>query len=161
MNVLYVAKKTILDDNCKKVLYIAGREDGYVSEQRLLGMQQLVNDLGLTMLVKQGNFSELTARMVALEYAKNTDVVVCASDLMAIGAMNALIDMDIFRPVCGFDGITLMGYVGKQMNTVRQDFYGISSRAVQEVQRLMSGETGREIVMPHEIVKLYYKDIII
>lgn len=156
-----VAKKTILDDNCKKVLYIAGREDGYVSEQRLLGMQQLVNDLGLNMLVKQGNFSELTARMVALEYAKNTDVVVCASDLMAIGAMNALIDMDIFRPVCGFDGITLMGYVGKQMNTVRQDFYGISSRAVQEVQRLMSGETGREIVMPHEIVKLYYKDIII
>lgn len=48
-------------------------------------------------------------------------MVVCASDLMAIGAMNALIDMDIFRPVCGFDGITLMGYVGKQMNTIRQD----------------------------------------
>ena len=97
---------------------------------------------------------------VALKYAKNKDVVVCASDLMAIGAMNALIDMDIFRPVCGFDGITLMGYVGKQMNTIRQDFYSISSRAVEEVHHLMNGGEGHQVVMPHSIVKMYYKDII-
>jgi len=156
-----VAKKTILDDNCKRVLYIAGRRDGYVTEERLAGMKRLVKDLDLTMLVRQGDFSELTARNIALKYAKNKDVVVCASDLMAIGAMNALIDMDIFRPVCGFDGITLMGYVGKQMNTIRQDFYGISSRAVKEVDRLMKGGLGQKVVMPHSIVKMHYKDIII
>lgn len=155
-----VAKKTVQDDECKRVLYIAGREDGYVTEQRLNGMQRLVDDLELTMLVKQGDFSELAARNVALEYAKDVDVIVCASDLMAIGAMNALIDMDIFRPVCGFDGITLMGYVGKQMNTIKQDFYAISSRAMQELQLLMNGEQGKAVVMPHEIVKMYYKDII-
>ncbi len=155
-----VAKKTILDDTCKRVLYIAGRKDGYVSEQRLNGMKRLVSDLGLTMLVRQGDFSELAARNIALKYAKNKDVVVCASDLMAIGAMNALIDMDIFRPVCGFDGITLMGYVGKQMNTIRQDFYGISSRAMEELQLLMNGAAGRTVTMPYSIVKMYYKDII-
>lgn len=155
-----VAKKTIMDDTCKRVLYIAGRKDGYVSEQRLNGMKRLVSDLNLTMLVRQGEFSELTARNIALKYAKNKDVVVCASDLMAIGAMNALIDMDIFRPVCGFDGITLMGYVGKQMNTIRQDFYGISSRAVEELHLLMNGATGKAVTMPYGIVKLYYKDII-
>lgn len=155
-----VAKKTILDDTCKRVLYIAGRKDGYVSDQRLAGMKRLVEDLKLTMLVRQGDFSELTARNIALKYAKNKDVVVCASDLMAIGAMNALIDMDIFRPVCGFDGITLMGYVGKQMNTIRQDFCSISGRAVEELQRLMNGEPGRTVEMPYSIVKMYYKDII-
>ncbi len=155
-----VAKKTILDDTCKRVLYIAGRKDGYVSEQRLAGMKRLVKDLQLTMMVRQGDFSELTARNIALKYAKNKDVVVCASDLMAIGAMNALIDMDIFRPVCGFDGITLMGYVGKQMNTIRQDFYGISSRAVEELHLIMNGELGKAVTMPYSIVKMYYKDII-
>lgn len=155
-----VARKTIEDDKCKKVLYIAGRKDGYVTELRLNGMKRLVKELGLTMLVRQGDFSELTARRVAMKYAKNRDVVVCASDLMAIGAMNALIDMDIFRPVCGFDGITLMGYVGKQMNTLRQDFYAISSRAVEEVKALMDGEEGKQVIMPHSIVKMYYKDII-
>ncbi len=155
-----VAKKTILDDKCKRVLYIAGRKDGYVTEQRLAGMKRLVKELGLTMLVRQGNFSELTARNIALKYAKNKDVVVCASDLMAIGAMNALIDMDIFRPVCGFDGITLMGYVGKQMNTIRQDFSSISGRALEEVHRIMNGGEGQQVTMPHSIVKMYYKDII-
>ena len=155
-----VAKKTIQDDNCKSVLYIAGRKDGYVTEQRIRGMKRLVEELGLTMLIRQGDFSELKARELAFKYAKNKDVIVCASDLMAIGAMNALIEMDIFRPVCGYDGITLMGYVGKQMNTIRQDFYAISGRAVEEMQRIMNGERGREIVMPHSIVKMYYKDII-
>lgn len=155
-----VAKKTILDDKCKQVLYIAGRKDGYVTEQRIRGMKRLVEELKLTMMVRHGDFSELAARNIALKYAKNKDVVVCASDLMAIGAMNALIDMDIFRPVCGFDGITLMGYVGKQMNTIRQDFYGISKRAMEEIQRIMNGEEGQQIMMPHSIVKMYYKDII-
>lgn len=155
-----VAKKTVQDDNCSRLLYIAGRRDGYVTEQRLRGMKRLVEDLGLTMLVRQGDFSELTARKITFRYAKNKDVIVCASDLMAIGAMNALIEMDIFRPVCGFDGITLMGYVGKQMNTARQDFYGISSRAVQEVKLLLDGQSGRQVTMPHSIVKMYYEDII-
>jgi len=155
-----VAKKTVTDDNCKRVLYIAGRKDGYVTEQRLKGMKRLAEDLNLTVLVREGDFGELAARNIAMKYAKNKDCVVCASDLMAIGAMNALIDMDIFRPVCGFDGITLMGYVGKQMNTVKQDFYGISCRALEEVKRLLDGETGRQVTMPHEIVKLYYRDII-
>ena len=155
-----VAKKTILGDNCKRVRYIAGKKDGSVTKQRLNGMKRLAQELSLAMLVRPGNFSELAARNITLKYAKNKDVVVCASDLMAIGAMNALIDMDIFRPVCGFDGITLMGYVGKQMNTVKQDFYSISSRAVEEVKRLMDGEAGRQVIMPHSIVKMYYKDII-
>lgn len=155
-----VAKKTILDDKCRRVLYIAGRKDGYVTEQRLAGMKRLAEELELSVLVRQGDFSELAARKIALKYAKNKDVIVCASDLMAIGAMNALIDMDIFRPVCGFDGITLMGYVGKQMNTIRQDFYSISSHAVEEVHLLMNGKKGREVVLPHSIVKMYYKDII-
>lgn len=155
-----VAKKTILDDQCKRVLYIAGRQDGYVSEQRLAGVRRVAEEWKLSLTVKQGDFSELAARKIALEYAEEVDVIVCASDLMAIGAMNALIDMDIFRPVCGFDGITLMGYVGKQMNTIRQDFYGISSRAIKEISLLMSGEKGQEVIMPHQIVKMYYKDII-
>ncbi len=155
-----VAKKVVQEDGCRSILYIAGRKDGYVTEQRLEGIKRLAQELDLGLLVRQGNFSELTARNIALKYAKNKDAVVCASDLMAIGAMNALIDMDIFRPVCGFDGIALMGYVGKQMNTVYQDFYGISSRALEEVKLLIDGQAGRQVVMPHRIVKMYYKDII-
>ena len=79
---------------------------------------------------------------------------------MAIGAMKALIEMDIFRPVCGFDGITLMGYVGKQMNTVRQDFARISREAVKELYQLLNGGIGRNIVLDYQLVRLEYLDII-
>ncbi|MGN0376212.1 MAG: LacI family DNA-binding transcriptional regulator [Suilimivivens sp.] len=155
-----VAKKTIEDNHCKRILYIAGKRNGYVTDERLKGMEELVKEKNLTMLVRNGEFSELQARNITLKYAKNKDVVVCASDLMAIGAMKALIKMDIFRPVCGFDGIILMGYVGMQMNTVRQDFAEISARAMEELHRLLSGETGRNVVMEHTLVRLKYEDII-
>ena len=79
---------------------------------------------------------------------------------MAIGAMKALIDMDIFRPVCGFDGIILMGYVGKQMNTLKQDFVKISEIALDELWRLMQGEKGRKVTVPHTMVRMKYEDII-
>ena len=140
-----VAAKTVMENNCKRILYIAGKRNGYVTDERIRGMEDLVKEKNLTMLVRNGEFSELQARNITLKYAKNKDIVVCASDLMAIGAMKALIQMDIFRPVCGFDGIILMGYVGKQMNTVRQDFASISESAMEELQELMNGGYGRNI----------------
>lgn len=92
----------------------------------------------LELLVRK-DFSERKAREITFQDAREKDILVCASDLMAIGAMRALMEMDIFRPVCGFDGITLMGYAGKQMNTVRQEFAEISAAAVEELHYLMNG----------------------
>lgn len=155
-----VARKTILENNGHRVLYLTGKKNGYVAELRAQGMEELAKELNLQLMVKCGNFSELQARKLTFDYGKDRDVIVCASDLMAIGAMRALTEMDIFRPVCGFDGITLMGYAGKQMNTVRQDFYGIAARAVEELQYLMRDGVGREVLMPYTLVRLKYEDII-
>ncbi|MCD7725039.1 MAG: LacI family transcriptional regulator [Clostridiales bacterium] len=155
-----VAKKTILENQCGSILYLAGKKNGYVTEERLRGIRRLAEELQLSMLIRNGEFSELQARNMTFRYARKKDAVVCASDLMAIGAMKALIEMDIFRPVCGFDGITLMGYAGKQMNTVRQDFKRIASEAVIELKRLLDGGEGRQIVMDYELVRIRYTDII-
>ncbi len=155
-----VAKKTIEENDCKKILYIAGKRNGYVTDERIHGIEDLVKEKQLSLMIRNGEFSELAARNITMKFAKNRDIVVCASDLMAIGAMKALIEMDIFRPVCGFDGIILMGYVGKQMNTVRQDFAQISAKAMEELQRLLNGEEGRSVVAEHHLVRLKYEDII-
>lgn len=155
-----VAKKTIIENKCKRVLYISGKKNGYVTEERLKGMKELAEEMNLKMLVRDGDFSEKKAREITFKYAKNKDVVICASDLMAIGAMKALTEMDIFRPVCGFDGIMLMGYVGKQMNTVSQNFNHISAVALAELDRLLSGEIGRNVETEYTIVRMQYLDII-
>ena len=155
-----VARKTIEDNNGRRILYITGKKDGFATEDRLSGMKELVDELKLVMTVKNGEFSELQARNITMKYGEKYDVIVCASDLMAIGAMKALTEMDIFRPVCGFDGIILMGYVGKQMNTVHQDFAGISAAAMEELQLLMDGKTGERIDIPHYLDRMKYLDII-
>lgn len=155
-----VAKRVIKENNCKRILYIAGKRNGYVTEARLQGMKKLTKDLKLKLTVMDGEFSELAARNITFKHAIDTDAVVCASDLMAIGAMKALTEMDIFRPVCGFDGLMLMGYVGKQMYTIKQNFRNLSAEAVDEISRLMKGEKGQEILMPYSIERLQYLDII-
>ena len=157
-----VAKHTIVTNlgESSKILYISGKSDDYVTDIRIEGMYELAEELNLDLMICNGNFSEYQARQITFEHAKERDIIVCASDLMAIGAMKALIEMDIFRPVCGFDGLTLMGYVGKQMNTIRQNFSGISKEAVNELAKLMDGGEGRYVIMPHEIVRLRYEDII-
>lgn len=161
-----VAKKTIQEngitkENAKGILYLTGRKNGYVTEERLKGIRQLAEDLEMPLMVRNGEFSELQARNLTFKYAKNKDVVVCASDLMAIGAMKALIEMDIFRPVCGFDGITLMGYAGKQMNTIRQNFGNIASEAVTELKRLLEGGEGKQLVLGYELVRMTYEDVLV
>lgn len=155
-----VAKKTIRENKCRRILYIAGKRNGYVTGARLRGIKRLARELDLELLIRGGEFSEKKARELTFCYAARKDAVICASDLMAIGAMKALTEMDIFRPVCGFDGIVLMGYVGKQMNTVKQNFSYISAEAVEELNRLLKGEKGREIVLPYTIERMQYLDII-
>ncbi|SDB09627.1 MULTISPECIES: LacI family DNA-binding transcriptional regulator [unclassified Butyrivibrio] len=155
-----VAEKTIRENKCKKILYIAGMRNSFVTDEKIRAMEDLAKKKKLKLFIRNGDFSELKARNLTLKYAKNRDVVVCGSDLMAIGAMKALIDMDIFRPVCGFDGIILMGYVGKQMNTVKQNFNNVSAEAVCELNRLLNGSAGRKVRLPHTLVRLKYEDII-
>ena len=155
-----VALETIKGHNCQAILYIKGKDNGYVTQDRLDGILELSEELNLKCIVVDGNFSELQARELTKKYAKEVGAIICASDLMAIGAMKMLVEMDIFRPVCGFDGITLMGYVGKQMNTVKQDFYNIASAAVLEANLLLEGNLGREVVLEHTLERLKYIDII-
>lgn len=155
-----VAEKTIRENQGNKILYIAGMRNSHVTEEKIRAMEDLAKKMKLKLFIRNGDYSELKARKLALRYAKNKDMVVCGSDLMAIGAMKALMDMDIFRPVCGFDGIILMGYVGKQMNTVKQNFAEVSAEGVRELNRLLNGSTGRKVRLPHTLVRMKYEDII-
>ena len=156
-----VAKKTLVENKGKSILYLAGKRNGYVTQERLKGIQRLAEEEEIPLLVRNGEFSELQARNLTFRYARKKDIVVCASDLMAIGAMRALMEMDIFRPVCGFDGITLMGYAGKQMNTVKQNFERIASEAVTELKRLLDGGEGQQIILDYELVRMKYEDILV
>ena len=155
-----VALKTIEENPNDRILYIAGKKNGYVTDDRIEGMKRLCHDKGLSLTIEYGEFSEKDAREITFQKGEKAHIIVCASDLMAIGAMKALQEMDIFRPVCGFDGTMLMAYVGQQMNTVFQDFSAISARAVEELNNLMNGAEGQLVEMPYKVTQINYLDIL-
>lgn len=156
-----VAKKLINNTaNCNNILYLAGRKDGYVTHQRIAGIKKLQNELKLKVTIKYADFSEKKARSIVEKYGEDHDAIICASDLMAIGTVSKLKEMDVFRPCCGFDGITLMGYAGKGILTCKQDFFLVSKIAVQEMERLMNKEEGRQRKLDYEIIRLKYQDVI-
>jgi len=71
--------------------------------------------------------------------------VVAASDLMAIGAMNAILDRGLRVPedisVVGFDNIWMAGAVRPALTTVAQPMYDIGARAVALLAQAL-GESG-------------------
>lgn len=147
-------------ENVQNVLYLAGRRKGFVTELRLLGVVDACESMGIELNAQYSDFSEKKAYDLTMKYAAQNNIIICASDLMAIGAIHALKTLDIYRPVAGFDGITLLAYVGYQIYTVRQDFYNISKEAMRAVDRLMQGGEGEEILLDYEITRINYGDVI-
>ena len=161
MNAQYdVALKTINENEGSNILYIAGKKNGYATDDRIEGIKKLAMDKGLSLRIEHGEFLENNAREITFKYGSEANIIVCASDLMAIGDMKALQEMDIFRPVCGFDGIMLMAYVGQEMNTVSQNFSALSSKAIEEISALMNGSSGRMVTLPYEVTQIRYLDVL-
>ncbi len=155
-----VAKKLIQPNNRNKMLYLAGKKNGYVTDMRIQGIKKLQEDYKFELDIVYADFSEKKAYELTLKHASDYDLIVCASDLMAIGAVNALIFMNIFRRCCGYDGITLMAYSGKQMYTCIQNFKEVSKRGIEEIQKLINGAPPQSILLDYEVNILHYRDII-
>lgn len=147
-------------DYIKSILYLAGRRDGFVTDLRLQGVVDASIELGVDLNAQYANFSEKKAFDLTKKYGEEANIIIAASDLMAIGAVSALKQMDIFRPVCGFDGITLLGYIDYRIYSVKQDFYGLSQSAMDEVAHLLQGNPGRANIHDFEITKIEYEDVI-
>ncbi len=158
-----IAKAMILENKTpvKKLLYLAGRHDGYVTDLRLQGVKEVCNELNVELTYHYGEFSEKLAKEIVMEHGQQTDVVVCASDLMAIGAVSALDDLQVFKPVCGYDGIKLLGYVDYRIKTVHQNFFKIAESAMCEAKRLIDREKGRSLILDYQIGTVKYEDVIL
>lgn len=155
----YDVAKTILVKE-DSVLYLAGKKNGYVTDQRLMGIQHLQKDIGFTMDVVFADFSEKQAFDVVINCGESYDAIVCASDLMAIGSLKALEAKNLNRKLVGFDGITLMAYVAQDIVTCKQDFTLLGKKAVEEANRLLQNEKGREVIVPYEIGNIDFRNII-
>ena len=143
------------------ILFVGGSERAYVSAGRRAGYLKALAKAGIDKPhMVCGDFLLKTAYTRVKEYIFNhpeITAIVCASDLMAIGAINACNDMNYRVPddisVVGFDNLSYCEYIRPMLTTIEQDFFRIGDKAVEILARLIAGEAvDSHYYIPYRIV---------
>jgi DNA-binding LacI/PurR family transcriptional regulator len=118
---------------------IAGPEDSYVGEERVQAAQKRLNHLSREALIVRGNYDYESGDAGLRELMQITghtlDALICANDLMAIGAIdcaraNFAIDVPRDLSIVGFDGVGPATWLAYQVTTVRQPVGRMTEAAV-------------------------------
>jgi DNA-binding LacI/PurR family transcriptional regulator len=128
----------------RRIAFIKGPAGNDEAQERYQVYREAVEDLRLANeadLVVEGDFLEPSgahAIKVLLDDRRlGFDALMCASDLMAIGAMRALAERKVAVPqkvaVVGFDDIHAARFAAPSLATVRQPLYEQGRRALREV----------------------------
>lgn len=118
---------------------IAGPEDSYVGQQRVHGAQERLREHGFEPLIARGAFDYESGAAGLRELMASSDdkldALVCANDLMAIGAIDCArgllglrVPADI--SIVGFDGVAPAMWASYRVSTVRQPVRRMTEAAV-------------------------------
>ncbi len=128
----------------RRIAFVKGPPGNDEAQERFQVYKEAVEDLRLANeveLVVEGDFLEpsgMRAVKTLLDDRRlGFDALMCASDLMAIGAMRALAERKVAVPqkvaVVGFDDIQAARFAAPSLATVRQPLYEQGRRALREV----------------------------
>lgn len=158
----------LIDRNHKKIVVLYGRKDVTVSKERMKGAEEAMRINGLTLSEQQiiyTNFLEEQAYEGVLHYFKthspdSVTAFLCMSDLIAVGAMNALRHLGYRIPedysVVGYDGLGFSKYTNPGLTTVDQNAQNLGYAAAKQLHKMILGEVvQKQQVMPYTIV---YRD---
>ena len=129
----------LVDAGHRQFGIIAGPADSYVGEERVQAAQKRLNQLGREAVIVRGNYDYESGDTCLRELMKITggklDALICANDLMAIGAIDCArinFEMDVPRElsIVGFDGVGPAKWLAYQVTTVRQPVRRMTKAAV-------------------------------
>ena len=118
---------------------ISGPADSYVSQERVYGAVQRLQELGRKAIVVDGAFDYESGGRGLRELLERTnrqlDALICANDLMAIGAIDcARSELGLTVPddlsIVGFDGVAPAHWASYRLSTVRQPVRRMTEAAV-------------------------------
>ena len=116
--------------------YVAGRGrfEGYQQGLRKFGLPYYTNYIEFGHFTKDGGYAAMRS---ILQLPERPTAVICTSDLMAIGAINAIHDYGLQVPndmsVIGFDDTAYAQIVKPSLTTVNQNIPSIGARAVRSL----------------------------
>lgn len=160
----FLATEYLINSGHKKIAFINGSKEAFVSYERLDGYYLALNRHGIPVdnsLVVYGGFSDKGAEeAVEKLMSEHNDItaIFCASDMMAIGAINKLNEMAISVPeevsVVGFDDIFVASFMTPKLTTIKQDKNKIGETAVSLLLNSINGQKiDRVLIEPELIVR--------
>jgi LacI family transcriptional regulator len=143
----------------RDILYISGSPLAVVTEDRRAGYLRGAARYGITPRVVEAWFSEDQAYEAAKAYIlahPAVTAIFAASDLMAVGAMNACLDLKYRVPddisIVGFDDLSVSRHTRPLLTTVRQDFYKMGGKAAEMLMEIYNGtEVSGQYFVPYEL----------
>lgn len=145
----------------REIVFVAGSQSASVTHSRtkgyLRGMEE--NHIHSPQII-DGKFVKESAYEKVKEFMINnpsTTAFFCASDLMAVGALNACLDLGYQVPedvsIVGFDNVSFSEHVRPRLSTVEQGFNEMGSRATELLLDIYEGkDVEKHCYLPHKII---------
>ncbi len=153
------AARFLIDSGHKNIMILAGPEYSRSFMDRFMGWKEALEEKNLYRddLVFFGDCSvgsgHRLMKEALLKNKNNIDAVFASSDLIAIGAINAIVEEKIDIPgsisIIGFGDIYLSKYINPALTTIKRPFYDIGKTAVKVLLKRISGNTG---MLPEKVV---------
>ncbi len=160
----YDAVKHLIDNGHKKIAMMNGVSYAVVCQDRLNGYEQamLENNLEIdSNYIRYCDFEEEMAYEETLDILKKHPEITaffCASDVMAIGVINAINDIGKQVPydysVLGFDNILAAQYVNGGLTTICQEPFIMGKRGGEALVRMIADkEEANHINIPYSLIE--------
>lgn len=162
----YDAVRYLAEKGNKKVAYIGAYRDVVTAwAKRYLGYEEALKDSNLELNENLTFFGELKAQTgyeginKILEKEESIDSLFCASDEIAMGAINALRDKGIRVPedvdVVGFNDIYAASIFYPKLTTVSQPMYDMGSVAMRMLIKLVNNKEvdHKQYVLPYNLIE--------
>ncbi len=148
----------------RKMIYLNGTDLSYPGKERYAGFLEALSENGVAFTPAkqciQADFREerAEAAVTALLAKKisRPDVIVCANDRMALGAMAALKRAGVAMPgeiaVAGGDNIELGRYVEPGLTTFDNRAYDLGTAACRKLLDLIAGKTADNTILKSQLI---------
>ena len=158
------AAQHLVDLGHRDVALLTGPSYSSASQERTAGFREVLDAAGLTPPEERVVECRLTldsgyrAMIHLLDTGGVPQAILCGNDLIALGAIDALVDRGLSVPgdvsVVGYDDIWFSSSRLVQLTTVRQPRETMGHEAVSlALQRLTDGPgEARDVILPHEFV---------
>ncbi len=148
----------------RRIAFIRGPESNREAEERFRVYRDVLAEHRLPLdpdLITMGDFEAASGahavRTLIDERRMGFDAIMAASDLMALGALNALSERGVPVParvsVVGFDDIEAARFATSPLTTVRQPLMDLGKRALQSVIEQLNQEPTGSTVLPARLVR--------